>query len=541
MHEKYDLTDIGYKYKGIASVKSKTLKLGPWTITDVPEDIDNDKVLSFVKNFLNNIVALEIPTSLVCNLRCRYCYIDDPRMKNKKVSSEQVTELLDTCSEIFPGLSKDEETRKTVGRGKVYLSPWGAEPFMNIPTLEAMYEFGHKYYGKEKYVMSTSTNGTIWNKRAEMLFRNLIKDKAFSSIQVSLDGPKQLQDYARPTVDGKGTYDKIKEFTSHLNELAKELDIKRRLYTFCSTIHLIDDEFADNWIDAAEFFSEPGVWHTTLPTLPMRMSGEDMANDEHIKKFVDAQRRMLELVIRKAKEGITVVDFYTYKLFGNTSAHSRNAFPYCSALNSQIGVDFDGSLYPCHGPITSPEYKPFLWIGNVFDKVISYKLLFRNFSYQYGTLWTRGKCTTCPLYNFATGNVCWSCPAHNLAMTGEPSTDSILKCIAYTESFKYWIQIAKITLSNPVLDDIPSPRTCPSPDASSLWFNDLPELDYSEFTNKKLDVIDPRSHFEMEYDGMIANAVEKFDIMKRDEAGYLQFVDNWWKFDNYFNETLPKR
>ncbi len=530
MSEKYDLNDIGYKYKGIATAKTKTMNLGPWKIIDIPEDVDEEKAISFVKNFIKKICAIEIPTSLVCNLRCVYCYIDDPRMKNKKVSPEQVTELLDTISELFPGLSKDEETRKSVGNGKVYLSPWGAEPFMNIPTLEAMYEFGHKNYGVGQYQMSTSTNGTIWNDRAKQLFTNLIKDDAFTSIQVSLDGPKELQDSARPTVNGNGSFDKIKEFVVHLDELGKELNINRSLHTFCSTIHLVDEKFSDNWLDAAEFFSEPNTWHTILPVLPSRMSGEDMKDEEHINKFVDAQRKVYELIKKKAEEGITVVDFYTYKLFGNTTAHSRNAFPFCSALNTQIGIDFDGAMYPCHGPITSPTFKPFLWFGNIFDKVISYRQLFRNFSYQYGTLWTRGKCTTCPLFNYGTGNVCWSCPAHNLAITGEPSMDSVVRCIAYTKSFKYWIRIAQITLDNPVLNDIPK-----------SWFNDLEEIDLSKYKNKKLKVMNEKSHFNMNYDGMMAAATERFNVMQRDEGGKLKLIDTWWEFDKYIEKIVETK
>jgi len=528
MGEKYDLNDLGYKYKGIASVKSKTIKLGPWTIIDVPEDVNDEKARSFVRNFIKKIVAVEIPTSLVCNLRCEYCYIDDPRMKNKKVTKDQVWKILEYCSELFPGLSKDKKIRENVNKKAVaHLSPWGAEPFMNISTLETLYEFAHKYYGKDNYKINTSTNGTIWNERVKQLFINLINDNAFKSIQVSLDGPKFLQDKARPTVDGKGSFESIKQFIFNLKELAKELNIKRKLHTFCSTIHLSDDNFVENWLAAAEFFSTPNTWHTSLPVLPMRMSGEDMQTSTEIEKFIKAQSLMLELVKKRAKEGITVADFYSYKLFGDFAAHSKNAFPYCSALNTQIGIDIDGSLYPCHGPITTPTYKPFLWFGNLFDKVISYKLLYRNFSYQYGTLWTKGKCSTCPIYNYATGNVCWSCPSHNLAITGEPSMDSVLRCMAYTESFKYWIEIAKITLDNPLLNDIPAD-----------WYNNLSEFNKTEFKNKKLKVFDEKIHFDMNYDGMIANAIERFDIMLRDKSGYLKLTDKWWKMDDYYEKSI---
>jgi len=124
---KYDLVDIGLMYRGVSSVGSYKTKLNEWEIIDIPHDIPEEKAKSFVNKFLNKICAVEIPTSLVCNLRCRYCYIDDPRMKNKVVSTESVEKILEESSQMFPGLSKDIETRKKLnGKGDVYLSPWGA-------------------------------------------------------------------------------------------------------------------------------------------------------------------------------------------------------------------------------------------------------------------------------------------------------------------------------------------------------------------------------------------------------------------------------
>jgi len=518
---KYDLNDIGFNYKGISTSKTKSAKIegSDWVVDDIPVDVDTNDAISFVKNFIKGITAIEIPTSLVCNLRCRYCYIDDPRMKNKVVSSDVVHKILKESSEMFPSLSPDEKVRKSLTKdGKVYLSPWGAEPFANISTLETMQQFARETYGKGNYKLNTSTNGTFWNKRIENLFHNMIVDEAFTSIQVSLDGPKSLQDFQRPILGGAGSYDKIENFVGNLSHLSKEHNLKNRPYTFCSTIHLKDEKFADNWIAAAEFFSTPNKWYTSLPVLPMRMSGEDMDNKELVNRFLDAQRKMVELVKRRTKENITTIDFYSYKLFGNTSSRSKNAFPYCSALNTQIGVDVDGSLYPCHGPITTPMQKPFLWYGNLFDKVISYRQLYRNFSYQYGTLWTRARCVDCPVYNYSSGNVCWSCPIHNLGVTEEPSMDSLHKCFAYEQAYKYWIQIAKMTINNPILNDIPSG-----------WFNDnsvnLP------IVKNPIEAIDKNSHFNMAYDGMIDRGIRRF--IPGGNFENVQFKDSWWNFNNY--------
>ena len=90
------------------------------------------------------------------------------------------------------------------------------------------------------------------------------------------------------------------------------------------------------------------------------------------------------------------MDYYTSKLFETVSCTSRNANPFCSAMDTQVAIDLDGSIYPCHGPITTPTYKPWLWFGNLFDKTISYTKWVRNIHYQF-TQWNKAKCTDCPV------------------------------------------------------------------------------------------------------------------------------------------------
>ncbi|MBU0847674.1 4Fe-4S cluster-binding domain-containing protein [Patescibacteria group bacterium] len=509
---KYDLDDLGYQYRGAASTKLDKMEIGPWTIIDIPQHVDN--VEQEVKTFLDKIVAVEIPTSLKCNLRCKYCYISDPRMKNKEVSKEIVTKILEEFSKKFPKWIDNKD--------KVFISPWGAEPFMNIDTLEACYEFLHEKYGKDKYVLGTSTNGTIWSKRTSEWFTNLINDNALRDIQISLDGPPEVHDRYRPLAGGKPTFKLIESFSKNFFDLMKELGVKEKKHHFCSTIHLLDPEFPNMWTKAAEFFSEPNQWYTSLPNLPMRMSGEDLYSVREIERFIEAQKLILEVIRKRAKEGINVIDFYTSKLFMDIQCRTKNAFPFCSAMNSQLGIDVDGSIYPCHGPITTPEYKPYLWIGNLFDGVISYSKLKRNLYYQYGSIWNRAKCVSCPIYHYSSGSICWSCPPHNLAVTGEPSIDNVLKCIAYTESFPYWIEIAKINgINNKILEELPKEYNIRPKDINK---NSL-KIDYSKF-----------NHYDRNYDGIIDKAVNKVcgkDLDTRD----LFYTDKWWKFDNFLKEA----
>ena len=516
---KYDLTDLGFHYKGAATAKFTNFMLGPWKVIEVPFDVDVEVAKEEISRFLNKICALEIPTSLRCNLRCSYCYIEDPRMKNKDVSKNSVNDILKRASTIFPKLMKENVTEKE----KVHVSPWGAEPFMNIDTLETVYEFCHNTYGKGKYMVGTSTNGTIWSDRISNFFTNLIKDDAIEQLQISLDGPPEVHDRYRRYANGNPSFKDIEKFTFKFRSLMASLGVNKKIDHFCSTIHLTDKFFPEIWRDTADFFSTPDKWWSTFPFLPMRMSGENMDNNLEIERFIKAQFLTAKLSKSKQEKGIKVVDFYTARLFGEISCKSKNAFPYCSAMNTQIGVDIDGSMYPCHGAITTPTYKPFLWFGNIFDGVLSYQKIIRNIHYQFGSILTRAKCSSCPVYNFSSGNICWSCAAHNLAMSGNPLIDNINKCIAYSESFKYWVQIAKMNINNPILDEIPI----------DVWFGN--GMDSINPSDNLIESRRENMHYDRNYDGFIMKAIDKFTgILPNDN---IQYVDEWWKMDNYLENV----
>ena len=520
---KYDLNDIGIDYRGPATTKTKEITFKKWIINKIPIHISEQVVKDTIAQTLNNICAIEMPTSLKCNLRCQYCYIRDPRLKNKKILTNDIKKILTNIKSKLPRFDPNIVNK----RKKVHLTSWGAEPFCNIDTLELLYEFGHNVYGKDNYTIGLSTNGTIWTDRIEKLFANIIKDNAMPQVQISLDGPKHVQDYYRPSNKDLGSFDNIHKTTIQLNKLLDSLNVKKN-YHFCSTIFLKDDNFIKHYIDAAKFFTDENSWHYA-PMLPMRTSGEDLDNDEEIKKFVEAQKQIYKFIKQSVIDNPEkfIVDNYTARLFGQLSNRSLNAFPYCSALNTQLGIDVDGSIYMCHGPITSPEYKPYLWFGNLFDGVISYKQFIRNKHYTYGGVWTKSKCKECPLYKYPVGNICWSCAPHNLAVTSHPMIDRLNKCIAYANSFKYWLRIAKMIYTGSAIDHI-------SDELMGLNNEKLPKLQ-----NRK-NVIDSKMHFDINYNGILDNSLSQLDPYRnKQDRNFIDYIEDWWwDEDDYFDKNI---
>ena len=161
---RYDLTDIGYTTTGPSKPKTTTQIIDGWKIIDIPFDISESKVKSDVSKFINNISAIELPTSLQCNLRCEYCYITDPSYKSIKINNEQLYKIVKLLPTSFPKYrinSNDE----------LYISPWGAEPFMNMDSLSEIFNI-IKSFNYSNIKMHTSTNATILTNKSKQFIEN---------------------------------------------------------------------------------------------------------------------------------------------------------------------------------------------------------------------------------------------------------------------------------------------------------------------------------------------------------------------------------
>lgn len=154
-------------------------------------------------------------TTAVCNLSCRYCFID------KNPSLKEIDDLLD---ESFKGdyyfnfakkAFKNPENLKEV-------QFWGGEPFLRIDrayyTIEKLIEY---FPNLTTFMGSTNfVHDTFFNQ-----FFNLLKifeqfpDRNFTfRLQLSLDGPKEITDAGR----GKGVTDKfLSQFEIFLAEILK--------------------------------------------------------------------------------------------------------------------------------------------------------------------------------------------------------------------------------------------------------------------------------------------------------------------------------
>lgn len=156
-------------------------------------------------------------TTAVCNLKCKYCYIDKnealKRIDNMLDESFKGDYYISFLKEVFPHRA---QLRK--------IETWGGEPFLRMDRIYHTLHEVIKYYTLFD-TMHSSTNFSFpdWNDQFFGLMAQFGEhmDRKFKySLQLSMDGPEYINDYGR----GKGTTAAcMKNFDIFLDRLGTNL------------------------------------------------------------------------------------------------------------------------------------------------------------------------------------------------------------------------------------------------------------------------------------------------------------------------------
>ncbi|MDR0970481.1 MAG: radical SAM protein [Lentimicrobiaceae bacterium] len=153
---------------------------------------DENKLNSlYLKTLSNRFDGTKMNLTLVptqaCNFNCIYCY-----------------------EKIRPNIFMDDETENniinyviSINPKKLHIAWYGGEPLMNFKSIQKISEALIQKNINFNAIMIT--NGYLMNKEVlNQLFKLRI-----NSLQITIDGPKEIHDTRRFLLNGKGTFDKI--------------------------------------------------------------------------------------------------------------------------------------------------------------------------------------------------------------------------------------------------------------------------------------------------------------------------------------------
>lgn len=165
-------------------------------IANVPQKKLHDVIVE--NNRTPNLCILHV--SNVCNLNCLYCYAHD----NETTKDVMELDIMKKSIDRFFELKKDY----------IKIEFHGGEPLLQYKTIKEGCKYA-KLISKEtnkKVEFSMQSNLTFLNEEC----LEFLKEYGVQ-LRISLDGPRQINDFYRKDLSGKGTYDRVKENLDILN------------------------------------------------------------------------------------------------------------------------------------------------------------------------------------------------------------------------------------------------------------------------------------------------------------------------------------
>lgn len=229
------------------------------------------------RDYSRRMPFLSIPVTDDCTLRCKYCYFRaGDKDKKTEMKKEDIKLYVDA---YFNQLSDDMISEK-----EKYINvsiAGGGEPTKAFDTFKYTVEYikskAEEYGFVPRFTMPT--NGFYGNEVREFIVKN------FWQVSLSMDGPRDIQNYQRPAPNGGESFDVVfetaKYFKEHNLKFAFRSTVsKYSVYRMKDIIKFFNDEFPGVHI-ALERMSEFGRTFESGLESPSLKEFKDMIDDAH--------------------------------------------------------------------------------------------------------------------------------------------------------------------------------------------------------------------------------------------------------------------
>ena len=287
-------------------------------------------------DFKPNSVTL-FPTSN-CNLNCSYCY----------ASAGETHDYMDmdTAKSSIDFIVKNalETGKKDIRVG----FHGGGEPFAHYSLIKESIEYSQSKAKENNLKLNTSsaTNGILNKNQLEWILGNI------GHLNISLDGPKDVQDKQRPLKGEGSSYDKVIETLDYLNR-------KKYDYSIRSTITNLNVERMTEMIDLFKDICPKKEYHFE-PVFECGRCQKTGLKEPDTKLFIE---KIIEVKEYAGKKGIDI--YYS----GGKIDSTINKF--CGAAGKNFCVTPTGDVTSCFevSKKDDPRAKIFFF-GKVQDKKI---------------------------------------------------------------------------------------------------------------------------------------------------------------------------
>lgn len=338
------------------------------------------------KNFSTVVKSLCLHLSHDCNLRCRYCFANqgDYHGQREHMPFDTAKAAIDMLIENS-GHVKNLET-----------DFFGGEPLMNFGVLKQTVEYAKKAAAKagKKFKFTCTTNGLLLDKeKADYL------NAEMDNVVLSLDGRKEVNDFARPAPNGAGSFDLVVKNFKYFRSVRGD-----KSYFLRGTFTRLNPDFAKDVLFMRELgFDQLSVEPAVLP------EGSEMEiREENMPEIFDNYELLARKYLKLRENPETWFGFFHFNIDLENGPCRKKRLKGCGAGCEYLAVVPDGGVYPCH---QFAGERNFL-LGNVFDKKLD---LEKRRHFAESDLSTKPDCADCWAKYLCSGG----CAANALHFNGD--------------------------------------------------------------------------------------------------------------------------
>ena len=275
-----------------------------------------------------------------CNLSCSYCFCGDKTIK--KMSFETAKKSVDWLIKNV----MDADINTLNGKKRTMdISFWGGEPLLEWKLLKKIILYTKSVIPNGMLLQfGGTTNGTLLTpEKFDFLQEHRLM------FMVSLDGTQETHDVYRLFKNGKGSHAII----------MKNMEQVLKKWPFYKTRVSLYPGAIGNFYKDIEYLFEHGMYNIMFSPVYEHKWTEDTWNT-----WINESYKVVDLMEKYKNKGIktTIEHFKSYMNIDNSN------WP-CGAGRHYIGIDTDGSIWPCHRFIKFDDTRPWqekeMCIGHV--------------------------------------------------------------------------------------------------------------------------------------------------------------------------------
>ena len=300
-----------------------------------------------------------------CNLACKYCFAEEGEYHGRRaiMSYEVGKKALDFL------------VKNSGNRVNLEVDFFGGEPLLNWQVVKDLVAYGRSLEEphNKNFRFTLTTNGVLLDDDI-MEFAN----REMANVVLSIDGRKEVNDYMRPTRNGKGSYDLIVPKFRKFAELRNQTNYYVR-GTF--THHNLD--FSEDVLHLADLgFKQISVEPVVAPPEePYAIREEDLP------KLLEEYDKLAKEMIKREKEG-RGFNFFHFMIDLTQGPCVAKRLSGCGSGTEYLAVTPWGDLYPCHQFVGMDEFK----LGDVWHGVQAEEI---RDEFKLCNVYAKEKCRNC--------------------------------------------------------------------------------------------------------------------------------------------------